>query len=155
MSLLSLKAPKLGLGIRPHPWLLWVLLVVLIAEALSGGIWTVLVSIMEEEGPALRPLAQIHGGFAFLSLIVVGTLNPQHMRFAWAARRNRGSGAVMLLIMFLLALTGKNNKNNTQTKQDLVRLAHIVVGIAAVSMLPLHLILGRKTRPKRHVHGHY
>lgn len=140
------KHPRVGTGIRLHPWHYTATLSILIGVTLSGLVWAVLAEGMEIEAPSLRWLAQTHGALALLSLVVLGALLPQHVRFAWAARRNRKSGGVMLATFVLLAASGYGLYYGAEAWHSAVTWAHIAVGVLATLVFPIHLLLGRRLR---------
>ena len=142
--------PRVGTGIRLHPWLYRSLLAVLGGVALSGCLWLFQdVSVLSEGDPAPRWLAQAHGAFALFSLVVVGALLPQHVRFAWAARRNRRVGLPLLVLMGLLGLSGYGLYYGPQDWHGLVMWTHAGVGLAAMLALPAHVFIGWRHRSHR------
>jgi hypothetical protein len=50
-------------------------------------------------------LLMIHGGAAMITLVLVGALIPTHILRAWASRRNRLTGPVMVTLNILLITT--------------------------------------------------
>ena len=108
---------------RPHPhqphgavllprwqrWLIWSALTVLTA---SGLLWLGLhwfapsAQDMPTDAAGQLWCIRVHAAAALLTLIAVGSLLPIHVRSAWRVRKNRPSGAINLIILGLLALTG-------------------------------------------------
>ncbi|MFU0488503.1 hypothetical protein ACMZ41_18895, partial [Acinetobacter baumannii] len=106
MTQSSHRHPLKGTGIRLHPYHYWVALAVLLAVAVSGLIWTVLHDLLQwEDAPIVRQILQLHGAFAFCSLILLGSMLPQHIRFAWVARRNLVTGTLTGIVFLLLTIT--------------------------------------------------
>jgi len=90
-------------------------------------------------------MLMLHGGAAMLALLALGALLPLHLLRAWRVGKNRVSGsfvagfnAVLVLTAFGLYYLGS----------DVVRpwmsWIHIAAGLAISTMLPLHIMLGRR-----------
>jgi cation transport ATPase len=141
------RAPRVGTGIRLHPWLYAAVLLVLGGAAVSGCLWLWQDLRLADDAAAPRWLAPLHGGLALAGLVVLGALLPQHVRFAWAARRNRRSGVPMLALMLALGASGYGLYYGAQSWHAAVFWVHCAVGLAAVLALPLHMVLGRRRRP--------
>ncbi len=86
----------------------------------------------------------IHGAAAMAALTVFGSLLPGHIARAWKARRNLGSGLVMLALFSLLIVTGYGlyyvGKEDTR---PWISLAHWSAGIAIAGCLVMHIYLGK------------
>ena len=54
----------------------------------------------------LPSLMSLHGAAAMLGLLLLGSLGPQHIVWAWRARMNRATGSVLILAQALLVFTG-------------------------------------------------
>ena len=105
MTQSSHRHPLKGTGIRLHPYHYWLALAVLLAVAVSGLVWTVLHDLLQwADAPVVRQILQLHGAFAFCSLILFGSMLPQHIRFAWVARRNRVTGTLTGIVFLLLTI---------------------------------------------------
>ncbi len=160
--------PLQGTGVRLHRWHYRVTLTVFLGVTASGLVWSFLYDLLGREPDDLsRTLMQWHGAFAMLTLLALGALLPQHVRFAWHAARNRGSGATMLAIAATLVATGYGLYYADESLRALAKWIHLGIGIAAVAALPLHIWLGRRRarregaaardsrhghRPLRHAH---
>lgn len=93
---------------------------------------------------------KIHGAFAMIFLIVLGSLIPTHVKKAWRANLNRGNGLFMLFLNLFLVLTGYGlyyfaNEN----LRSRISISHWVVGLALPFLLYIHIYLGRKRSEKR------
>ena len=51
-------------------------------------------------------MLKAHGAAAMLVLVLIGTLLPMHVKFAWRARRNLRTGLSILGVFGFLVLTG-------------------------------------------------
>lgn len=122
----------------------------------TGTAWWVLhrwFQINGEFGVAPHPaehwLIRLHGAAAMLTLILLGSLLPLHVKRAWLVRRNRLSGVLLLALNGLLALTGcALYYAGGETLRALASNAHLALGIALPAMLLLHIAFGRRTRPE-------
>jgi hypothetical protein len=92
-------------------------------------------------------LLMIHGGAAMLALMALGALIPLHLLRAWRARKNLVSGitvasvnAVLIVTAFGLYYLG------SETVRPWMSWIHIAAGVFLALMLPLHILLGRRTR---------
>ena len=77
----------------------------------SGVIWAWLHYFTRTENefgasPAQAWVLMIHGLFAAISLMLIGSLLPFHVKYAWRAHRNRINGIFFVAIVTLLIATG-------------------------------------------------
>lgn len=123
----------------------------------SGAIWIWLHYFAQSDNefgasPTQTWVLTIHGLFAAASLLVIGSLLPLHVKYAWRAHRNRTNGIFFVSIVGLLILTGYalyyigNEQLRAWTSWT-----HIIVGLAFPCLLILHIWRGRASRDsKRH-----
>ena len=120
----------------------------------TGTAWWVLhrwFQVNGEFGPAPHPaehwLIRLHGAAAMLTLVLLGSLLPLHVKRAWLVRRNRPSGTVLVALNALLALTGYAlYYAGGETIRALASNAHLALGLALPVLLLLHIAFGRRTR---------
>ncbi|MBS0432831.1 MAG: hypothetical protein JSS21_10580 [Proteobacteria bacterium] len=137
--------PLQGTGVRLHRWHYYALLIAFLGVAISGVLWSLLYDALgREPGDFSRTLMQWHGAFAMLSLLAIGAMLPQHVRFAWHAARNRWSGTTMLLAAAALVVTGYGLYYADESLRDWSKWIHLGIGIGAIAALPLHIWLGRR-----------
>jgi hypothetical protein len=95
-------------------------------------------------------LLMLHGGGAMASLLFIGALVPLHMHRGWRAKRNRISGAVMVLENAVLIAT---SFGLYYVGSDVIRPwmsdIHIGAGFCLPLLLALHILLGRRTARQR------
>jgi len=104
---------------------------------------------------------RVHGATAMAFLLTLGSLFPVHVRQGWRAHLNRGSGVTLLATCAILTVTGYGlyYLSSDAWRAD-ASIVHQVVGVAAVAVLLVHVILGRRVdrslRESRHTHhpGH-
>ena len=97
--------------------------------------------------PAQTWWLKLHGLAAMAVLVIFGSLIPVHIRRAWHHRKNRGSGAVMVLIMFVLTLTGYGLYYiGGEELRPFISGAHWLLGSALMPIIVLHIALGRRAR---------
>ena len=126
---------------------------------ISGVLWLVFhyfIHVKTEFGEGPHPLQQwwmkLHGLAAMATLIVAGSLLLGHIRKAWQHHQNRLSGGTMVAIMAALTLTGYALYYfGGEESRPIISMAHWVIGVAALPLLILHIVSGRRAR-QRQVH---
>ena len=119
---------------------------------LTGVVWWLLhafVAVETEFGPRAHPLEnwslKLHGLAAMLSLVVLGTLIPIHIRRGWHARRNRLHGGVLVAALVLLTLTGYGlYYSGLDTLREISSWSHRVLGLLLPLLIVLHIRAGRR-----------
>jgi len=92
-------------------------------------------------------LLMIHGGAAMITLVVVGALIPTHIVRAWASRRNRLTGPVMVTLNILLIATAFGlYYAGSDALRGWISDTHIAVGLIFPVLLFIHVLTGRRTR---------
>jgi len=134
----------------------------------SGVLWLVchyFVTVPGEFGETRHPLEawwlRLHGGAAMGFLIVLGTVLPVHVQRAWDARRNRGSGAMLLCVICALLITGYAlYYAGGEEFRPWISTSHWATGLIGGAALVLHRLTGRQaaarrraTRPRRRARG--
>ena len=140
---------------RWHEWSIYVSFGLLVV---TGIAWLVLdrwVRVEGEFGPEHHPAEHImliaHGVAAYAALIAVGALIPVHIRAGWSIGRNLVSGATVAGALLLMSVTALGLYYlSAEGLRSLASLAHWLVGIAAVPLLVIHVVNGRRgASPKR------
>ena len=150
-SLPTMQRNGIRLGSSHRAWLFGAFA----AAFITGTAWWVLRHWFQVEGdfgpaphPAERWLIRLHGGAALLTLILLGSLLPLHVKRAWLARRNRSSGGLLLTLNALLALTGYAlYYAGGESLRTMASTSHLALGFALPILLVLHILFGRRTRP--------
>jgi hypothetical protein len=139
---------------RRHKIAFYIVLAVVFA---SGALWAWLhyfAPANNEFGTSRTQawILTIHGLFAAMSLLLVGSLLPLHVKFAWRARRNRINGIFFVSIVALLILTGYGLYYiGNERLRACTSWIHLLVGLAFPILLVLHIWRGRASRKvKRH-----
>ena len=89
---------------------------------------------------------KLHGAAAMAILIILGTLLPTHVRFAWHARRNRPNGIALLAFFVLLVVTGYGLYYlGDERLRSWTSWLHLGIGIALPAMIILHIWSGRRS----------
>ncbi|HMJ05834.1 MAG TPA: hypothetical protein VK474_06215 [Chthoniobacterales bacterium] len=137
---------------RRHEWFAYL---VSFAVFGTGAVWAFLHFLalppndFGSASPAESWVLKAHGAAAMATLLLVGTLLPMHVKFAWRARRNLRSGLTLLGIFGFLILTGYGlyyaggEELRAWTSQ-----AHLWVGLALPLFLGGHVWWGKRTRRK-------
>lgn len=99
-----------------------------------------------------RVLLTAHGVSAYLAMLMFGSVMPLHIRAAWNADKNRGSGIVMTAVLASLAVSGLLLYYGSEEIHDTVLWTHWILGGLMIVALPLHIVLGR--RANRQPAGH-
>lgn len=117
--------------------------------ALSGAVYLLL-----HEGPpslaqslglaSLHAWLVTHGVSAAIVLLLFGAALPRHVNLAWRARRNRYSGALMLLVLTLLMGSGLLLYYASEALRQFGLWLHWLTGAVALLVFPLHALLGRR-----------
>ena len=123
---------------------------------ITGALWLLFhyaVAAPDELGRARHPLEswslRLHGAVAFGFLVALGSLLPRHIGEAWATRRNRSSGAIMLSAASLLVITGWGLYYvGGETLREWLSIGHWVIGLAAAPLLLFHVLLGWRQKPR-------
>lgn len=84
-----------------------------------------------------------HGISAAFALLAFGAVLPGHIRGAWNTKRNRVSGAAMILLMATLMLSGLQLYYGDEAIRDSMVMLHWAVGFLGFAAFPAHLIVGR------------
>ena len=98
---------------------------------------------LSQEALALK----VHGAAGFATLFVLGAMSVCHVRLAWALKRNRAAGTMVLAMFTLLIVTGYALYYlvNDET-HAIVSLLHWTLGMMLAPMLIVHIIAGRRGR---------
>jgi hypothetical protein len=93
---------------------------------------------------------RLHGAAVIAFLVSFGGLLPRHVPLGWRERGNRGSGAAMLILVAVLAVTGYGLYYLVDDAQRAwASLTHWSLGLATAGALVLHATLGNRLRRKR------
>jgi hypothetical protein len=118
----------------------------------SGAIWTWLHYFVQTDSGFSSARAQvwtltIHGLSAAMWLLLIGSLVPLHVKYAWRARRNRTNGVFFISIVTVLIITGYGLYyiGNEQLR-SWTSWIHLVVGLALPFLLIFHIWRGRVSR---------
>lgn len=135
---------------RRHEW--WVYLASGIIF-LSGAGWAgvrFLVSLPNEFGAreTLQSwLLKIHGAAAMAVLFILGTLVPLHIKLAWRARRNLGTGLLLGGVLVFLTLTGYGlYYAGGEELRAWTSAAHLWIGFLFAPALVFHVWRGKDKR---------
>ncbi|MBV8472441.1 MAG: hypothetical protein JO255_18130 [Alphaproteobacteria bacterium] len=97
-------------------------------------------------GNSIAPiLLQIHGAAAMAALLVLGSLVPKHITWAWTGRMNRSSGGLMIATQALLVMTGYAlyYAGDERLRADASQL-HFAIGACFPALLAWHILEGRR-----------
>ena len=140
-----MKRTPIALSRRHQAWLYATLAILLV----TGLAWAALHYYFragEDEVSAWEPrLLKLHGAAAMLSLLMLGTLVPLHIKRAWHARKNRLSGAMMIGWFAILTVTGYGlYYSGGETLRAWTSWIHLGVGILLVPLIVWHVVAGWK-----------
>ena len=139
---------------RWHEWLIYAVTALLF---LTGVAWLLLDRLGKVQGdfgpepnPALPWLLLIHGTTASAFTIIVGMLVPVHMRLGWNSGRNRPSGLLLIGVSLILLVTGLALYYSTgEAVRAAASLSHWLIGLVLPIPIVIHLVRGKRSRPKR------
>jgi hypothetical protein len=132
-------------------------LYVIIAAAIGTGIEWLLAHYAWLPGAAdeLQRASQealamkLHGAVAFVLLLALGALSTNHMRRAWASRRNRLGGGALVVLFAVLVVTGYALYYLvSEESRPAVSMLHWALGLGLAPLVVVHIFLGRRTRPR-------
>ena len=135
-----------GLGIKLSPTHKYLTYIGFIMVALSGAVWSLLHDALASQARDLmHNLLVIHGASAFISLMILGALMPQHIRLAWHVKRNRISGGLMAIIALVIVVTGFGLYYSNEDWREPIKWTHLIVGLVSIAALVLHIWYGRRS----------
>lgn len=126
----------------------------------SGVIWAWLHYFGSTENefgasPAKAWVLMIHGLFAAVSLMLIGSLLPLHVKYAWRAHRNRGNGIFFISMVALLIGTGYALYYiGNEHLRSWTSWIHLGVGLIFPILLIVHIWRGRLSRKAKRFHHH-
>lgn len=88
-------------------------------------------------------ILMVHGVAAYLLMVCVGGLMPNHIRAGWTHKRNIVLGSMMVIVMGLLMVSGLLLYYADEWR-DAALWIHWLIGGLLVLIFPLHFILGRR-----------
>lgn len=98
--------------------------------------------------PAESWLLKMHGAAAMAVLVLLGTLLPMHIKFAWRAGRNLRTGLSILSVFGFLTLTGYGlYYADGEQLRAWTSAAHLWVGLALPPIMLLHIWRGKRRAP--------
>lgn len=123
----------------------------------SGTLWLYLhhfcrhASEFGEQPHPLEPwMLRLHGAAAMATLIAQGALGYSHMRKSWHLRKNRRSGALLMVLMSSLVVTGYLLYYwGGEESRSLISITHWTLGLLLPLALPLHIWMGRIRKTAR------
>jgi len=90
-------------------------------------------------------LLQIHGAAAMLALLGLGSLVPQHIKWAWTGRMNRSTGSLMIAVQAILVVTGYAlYYAGDEGLRAYASQLHFVIGACCPVLLVWHIAEGRR-----------
>jgi hypothetical protein len=109
---------------------------------------------ISEFGETVHPLEpwsmKLHGAAAMFGLFFAGTLLNVHIRRALKARRNRGTGWSMIVVLLVLALSGYGLYYVAgEMDRPVWSAVHWLIGLALPFLTLLHIVWGRKSAVAR------
>lgn len=122
---------------------------------LSGALWLVFhyfFRVEGEFGTSPHPLEywwlRLHGAAAMVSLIVIGSMLPVHVRRAWELRKNIATGLMTVSVLALLVTTGYALYYFAGgSSRAAISAMHWIVGLTLPIALAWHVWRGR-LKPK-------
>jgi hypothetical protein len=132
-------------------WHRWSIYIILSLCASSGLLWLIRRDLLGTNHPQDHTILVLHGITAYLALIALGSVLTTHVRVAWKAKKNRGSGALLLSVLGMLSLTGLGLYYGSEALHFSFKWGHVGLGLLLIVCFPLHLFVG-KNRARAAVH---
>lgn len=98
---------------------------------------------MQEPSDLSVQTLKVHGIFAALMLLMIGSLITTHIRMSLHRKRNMLTGLVMLTVMLVLSFSGTGLYYSPENWHENMKWIHIWIGLIAILALPIHIIMGR------------
>ena len=141
-------------GIKLSAWQRWTVYLVFGVLFVTGLAWSLLHDGLPRLGfDALSELGivpvllDIHGAAAMAALVVLGSLMPQHIKWAWSGRLNRWTGGLILATQSLFIATGYAlYYAGDETFRAYASNVHLLLGLGLPAVLAGHIIVGRRQR---------
>jgi hypothetical protein len=93
-------------------------------------------------------MLMVHGGVAMLTLMALGALIPLHFLRAWRAGKNLVSGSIMAAFNTMLIITAFGLYYlGSEAVRPWMSWIHIGAGLCVSLMFPIHILLGRRSKP--------
>ncbi len=132
----------------------WTVYVTFAVLFVTGVAWSVLHDGLPRLGydalselPIVPMLLELHGAAAMLVLIVLGSLIPKHIQWAWNGRLNRFTGGLVLATQALFIGTGYAlYYAGDEAFRVYASNVHLVLGLGFPLVLVGHVIVGRRHR---------
>ncbi len=97
-------------------------------------------------------MLKLHGAGAMAILVLLGTLLPGHVRFAWHTRRNRPNGVALILFFAFLGVSGYGLYYfGNERLRSWTSWLHLAIGVALPAMIVIHIWSGRRS-PAQKIH---
>jgi hypothetical protein len=134
---------------RAHRFLVYAVTVVLFLSGIAWACFNWGIASGDFAATAKSVAMKIHGGAAMAILVLIGTLLNAHVRFAWRAGRNRINGSIILGAFAILIVTGYGlyYAGNERLRAGM-SWTHLAVGLGLPILLLIHVLLGKRSRPK-------
>jgi hypothetical protein len=101
------------------------------------------------KNPLQRPTLVLHGCLALGYLLLLGSLITVHIRRGWAVPRHRLQASVLLGAQILLIATAAGLYYvGHETARSWISIAHLAIGLSLAVLLPLHVVLARRSHPR-------
>jgi hypothetical protein len=125
-----------------------------IALFASGALWLLFHYFVHVHGEfGERPHAlevwwlRLHGAAAMLTLAVLGSLLPVHMRRGWHQRKNLVPGLALAGLASLLIFSGYALYYfGSEETRPIISVLHWILGLSAPLLLLWHIVSGRRLR---------
>jgi hypothetical protein len=143
------RAGKMPSALRLNLRFRWALYAAFSVLLITGVVW--IMTNAQRDSPngefwqaVSANLLMIHGGAAMITLVLLGALIPTHILRAWASRRNRLTGPVIVTLNILLITTAFGlYYAGSDTLRAWISDVHIAVGISFPVLLAVHVLTGR------------
>jgi cation transport ATPase len=123
----------------------------------TGTVWAWLHHVnrgVADDFPSASPtepwMMKLHGAAAMAILIILGTLLPGHVRYAWHARRNRPNGIALLAVFAFLIASGYGlYYSGDERLRWWTSWSHLAIGLVLPAVIILHIWRGQRSSVRK------
>lgn len=147
---MSRKRHASGDGITLKYWHRKLLYSASLLVGLTGLLWFGSHDLLQADpNDFQRTMLILHGAGSFLATMAFGSMLPNHFRIGLKLKRNLVSGIAIFSVFAVLIVSAFLLYYGSEDYRDFDRWLHIILGIGAFAVLPIHIYFGRRSAAAR------